>query len=863
LVPSELADHRRFIIWRWEWDAEKAKWDKPPCDPATGVISDAHNSANWVSAVEAIAAAHRFGADGIGFSLGKNASTPFAVVDIDDCIGNDGNLSPLARWIVDELRSYTEITPAGRGLRVWVQAALPPRKGSGAWLKFDTIRVEFYECRRYLTVTGQRLVGCDHGIENRPYELAKVHAGILRQHNKATAQANGKQRKSPQAAGRQHARQRAQDADAELLANIRASKQGPLFAELFDVGDIRRYGGDDSAADLALINILAFWTGRDPKVMESLFSESSLGRREKWRERADYRERTIGKAIADCHEIYTACTANDRQAQVAQHNGPDVAAPPDEECGPRHEALPIILVTHEEHQVNDAAVEALAADHDLYQRNFRLVSVVRESQTKPGPRPEIRRPEGTPMIRPVQPARLREVLTRVAQWKTHKPKRNGKLVVVNAHPPAWSVAAILAREQWPNIRHLVGIVESPTLRDDGSVIEAAGYDPTTGLLYIPNGEFPKIPPKPTLELAEKAANVLFDLVRDFPFRQGHQAAWLAALLTPLARFLIDGPVPLLLFEANTSGAGKTKLCDLISIICTGREMTSTGYYHNRIEMDKQLVATGLAGDRVVLFDNIENGGRLGNSSLDRAVTARRYRGRVLGKSEMTPDLDLMCTFFATGNNLTLCGDIVRRVVPCRLESPMERPEERDDFAITKCTCGCHGDLLDYARRERGKLVAAAQTILGGVIMAGKPDQKLAAMDFTARSGLVRSAVHWATGLDPAIGRGDLGDSDPDRQHCAAFLAGWFEVQTDHKVPGMTSATMVKRLTDAREDDYLMLRNAVADLWPRTRPGELPSAGSIGMKIQAIRGKTFGGLMIDKIAEEKGAKVWSVSKLALP
>jgi hypothetical protein len=52
-----------------------------------------------------------------------------------------------------------------------------------------------------------------------------------------------------------------------------------------------------------------------------------------------------------------------------------------------------------------------------------------------------------------------------------------------------------------------------------------------------------------------------------------------------------------------------------------------------------------------------------------------------GKSEMTPVLPVNVVFFATGNNLGVRGDALRRIVPCRLETTEERPEERTGFTI--------------------------------------------------------------------------------------------------------------------------------------------------------------------------------------
>ncbi len=92
--------------------------------------------------------------------------------------------------------------------------------------------------------------------------------------------------------------------DAEIMEKARAAANSAKFIALYDNGDLTAYNSDESAADMALLNILSFWTDKDPAQMERLFSQSALGRREKWQERADYRERTITRAIADCREVY-------------------------------------------------------------------------------------------------------------------------------------------------------------------------------------------------------------------------------------------------------------------------------------------------------------------------------------------------------------------------------------------------------------------------------------------------------------------------------------------------------------------------------------------------------------------------------
>lgn len=92
--------------------------------------------------------------------------------------------------------------------------------------------------------------------------------------------------------------------DEEVLEKCRAARNAAKFADLYDAGDVHaHHHGDDSAADLALLGMLAFWT-QDEAQLENLFSTSALGQREKWRRRADYRKRTIKRALSDLGEVY-------------------------------------------------------------------------------------------------------------------------------------------------------------------------------------------------------------------------------------------------------------------------------------------------------------------------------------------------------------------------------------------------------------------------------------------------------------------------------------------------------------------------------------------------------------------------------
>ncbi len=507
---------------------------------------------------------------------------------------------------------------------------------------------------------------------------------------------------------------------------------------------------------------------------------------------------------------------------------------------------PEIVITTEEHEVIDRAVASLASEPGVFQRGNVLVTVLRDPSRIKG---KIHRPKGSPRIAPLHNARLRDLMTKTAAWKKTRVDRNGDVERVNAHPPDWAVNGVAARGDWSEIRPIEAIIEAPALRPDGSILDAPGWDDATELLYEPNSPFPEISDRPTREDAGYSAKRLMELVVDFPFAgDTHRAAWLAALLTPLARFAIDGRCPLFLFEANTPGTGKTKLADIIGTITTGREMPRTAYPDSDEEMRKRITATALAGDRLMLIDNVAT--TFGGSAMDSALTAPTWKDRKLGASEMTAELPLFTVWYATGNNVSLKGDVIRRVIPCRLETREERPEERTDFTV-------RGDLIRHVRQHRPALVAAALTVLRAHAAAGWPDCGLSPLgSFEAWSVVVRSAVFWATGLDPCATRAELRAHDPETIARNALVEGWAGLPgSDRGLTVAEALRFIKGDPDKENPDGRLarLRDCLME-WSRN--DELPSPKVIGQRLRAIRGRACNGRYIQS-SEYQGTQVWKV------
>jgi hypothetical protein len=512
------------------------------------------------------------------------------------------------------------------------------------------------------------------------------------------------------------------------------------------------------------------------------------------------------------------------------------------------DGLPKIVLGVDEARVNDEAISALAAESALFQRANLLVHVLRDDRGSAGK--TVFRPAGAPRIVSLPTPRLREMMARRAAWLLPRRGAKGELVLSPVHPPEWAVRGVAARGNWSGLRHLDAVVGSPTLRPDGTVLDQPGYDEATGLLYEPRAAFSPVPVNPTTDEVRAAVTQLLDPLRDFPFEgDAHRAAWLAALLTVLARFAFSGPAPLFLFTANTPGSGKTLLASIVAEIVEGREISRTPYPVRDEEMSKVITSVALAGDRLVLFDNVDAATPVGTASLDAALTATAWKARVLGASELTPDLPLFVTWFLSGNNLALRGDIHRRVIPCRLQTTDERPESREGFF--------YADLLGHVRQHRPDLVVAALTVLRGFFAAGRPNPGLPPLgSYEGWSAVVRGAVNWAYGHDPAATREGVTEADESISSLAAVLEGWSQLPggTDD---GLTVAEALRILNGDGHGTFQLLRDTLAS-WSK-REG-LPGPQAVGYRLRAWRGRVIGGRVLVGENDRNGVRKWRVKSV---
>lgn len=506
---------------------------------------------------------------------------------------------------------------------------------------------------------------------------------------------------------------------------------------------------------------------------------------------------------------------------------------------------PEVILSPDIETVIDSAERALGMHPDIFQRAGMFVTVVRDKKLPQG----VFSDDAAIRIVPLESASVRELMSESADWVSYRPRGEGETESEpkKVMPPDWAAPTLIARKgrRCPTIRYLQAVVDSPVLRRDGTVLDSPGYDAETAILYLPEDKFQTVPSHPNRTQARESANALLDLIAQFPIiSDAHRAVWLAALLTPFARFAIDGPCPLFFFDANTPAAGKSKLVDVISKIVLGRDMPRTVYPDTDDEMRKRITSILLAGIRMNLIDNVPTELAFGGASIDAALTGKSWTDRILGKSEMCGDLPLFTIWYGTGNNITIKGDGIRRIGYCRIESKDEKAEQRSGFK--------YNPLLDHVADHRSTYVTHVLTILRGFCVAGKPKVEGPAMDFPAWSDLVRSAVFWATDIDPWTDHDELRKADPALNNYQAVIEGWSKIE--EQSAGVTAAQVLKILFHDKDiGRHEGLRTALME-WSRN--GELPNPRNIGMNLKKMKGRRISGkYMHSRLLD--GIQRWSV------
>src|SRR5829696_6488023 len=168
-APGELRTADQFVCW-CEEDRD-GDITKVPYSVHGGRASST-NPKTWAPFEAAIAYAEEHSMPGVGFVFTED--DPYAGIDLDKCRdAKTGEIDQWARKIVDALDSYTEVSPSGTGLHIFVKATLPGRNNRKG-------PVEMYESRRYFTLTGEHLDGTPTEIHERQDVLERLYRHVFK-----------------------------------------------------------------------------------------------------------------------------------------------------------------------------------------------------------------------------------------------------------------------------------------------------------------------------------------------------------------------------------------------------------------------------------------------------------------------------------------------------------------------------------------------------------------------------------------------------------------------------------------------------------------------------------------------------------
>ena len=519
-----------------------------------------------------------------------------------------------------------------------------------------------------------------------------------------------------------------------------------------------------------------------------------------------------------------------------------------------------------------AAEKALrAAGTDIYRRDRELVRPcvreVRASQAPDG----ADRTTLAPGLATMTKAALADDLCPVVDFQQF----DGRTKELHPVPPPGRVVdTILSRQGRWLARPIAGVITTPTLRPDGSVLSAQGYDPATRLFHHADRNL-KLRPfvdDPSRKHAERALRALADLLVEFPFIGLKEAGGrpegtvsgavaLSAIITAVVRGAMP-VVPMHVFSAYTRGTGKSYLADVISAVAMGQRCPAMSFSpDDPKENEKKLNGALLDGATLVSLDNV-NGG-LGGDLLCQAVERPILRLRKLGASGNF-DVENCITLLATGNNLQVCGDMSRRVLVSNMDAQMERPETRE-FT---------GKPVDAVLADRSKYVSAALVIVRAYVRAGRPSPRPALASFEDWTRLVPSALVWLGCADPLESVKHAVEDDPERAEQKEAMALWEAaygygpltlrdaiMEAEQRVPG----------TDADGDPSIyggsagaMRHPELADALKRISRGRVAIDGRrLGSWFSGIKGKIVDGRRFVIDGETRGSNRWKLERIGKP
>ncbi|MBR5202548.1 MAG: nucleoside triphosphatase [Clostridia bacterium] len=280
-IPNELKQNALFCLWKYE--ERGGKKTKVPYK-INGARARANSATDFSSFDSVSELVDKYSGIGMGVFNGYSA------IDIDHCV-TDGVPNEMATDIINTMKSYTELSPSGTGVRIIFKVDDFNFDKNTYYIHNAKNGLEIYvsgATSKFVTLTGNQIN--DYGIANCDTALAEVLNTFMKRDSavKTNAETNYVSYLT----------------DESVLNKAMTSVNGFKFADLWEgrVPD----GKSHSEADMSLASYLAFWCSGDVEQMDRLFRMSGL-MRDKW-DRAQsgstYGEITLNRAVANASAFY-------------------------------------------------------------------------------------------------------------------------------------------------------------------------------------------------------------------------------------------------------------------------------------------------------------------------------------------------------------------------------------------------------------------------------------------------------------------------------------------------------------------------------------------------------------------------------
>lgn len=295
--------------------------------------------------------------------------------------------------------------------------------------------------------------------------------------------------------------------------------------------------------------------------------------------------------------------------------------------------------------------------------------------------------------------------SRVSYFIARTDKATGEVSRPEQDAPATLAKSIHELQRERRLPQLNAVITVPIIVD-GRLITAQGYDETSGLYLIQSDEDMGWTPPSQIDDVRRAFIELQELFESFPFdAPADRGAFLAAMFTAVMRPGLR-TAPGFAFDAPAQGTGKSLLTECVAIIGTGHAPGALPHlYDDESEVRKRLVSLLHNGAPVMIWDNIK--GAFDSAVLASLLTSEQFEDRFLGETRMLRLPNRMLALF-NGNNMTLRGELTRRIIVCRLDAGVERPYLRKFASSPREIC----------RAQRLAVVQKVLTVIWGYQLHG-------------------------------------------------------------------------------------------------------------------------------------------------